>query len=182
MTLRLDPAKFRRDLRAKSVAFFALGQTVTVDDATIDALVVESAAAGNRPARICLHTMPDADFHEMVVLERAGHYFPPHKHAFKGESLHVIEGELAVFTFDDRGGVLSAAALGRDGNRIARIGAGQWHFTLPLTDPVIYHESKPGPFLSQRDRDFAPWAPRRTATDTWSEYCAELLARTGIAI
>ncbi len=182
MTLRLDPTKFRRDLTAHSVSFFAVDQTVTVDDATIDALILESAAAGNRPARICLHTMPDADFHEMVVLERTGHYFPPHRHPFKGESLHVIEGQLAVFTFDDRGAVLGATALGRDGNLIARVGANVWHLTLPLTDPVVYHESKPGPFLGTRDRDFAPWAPRRTVRDTWSEYCAELLAKTGIVI
>ena len=67
---RLDPTKFKRDLTAHSVSFFALDQTVTVNDEMIDALILESAAAGNRPARICLHTMPDADFHEMVVLER----------------------------------------------------------------------------------------------------------------
>ena len=179
---RLDQTKFKRDLTAHSVSFFALDQTVTVNDEMIDALILESAAAGNRPARICLHTMPDADFHEMVVLERVGHYFPPHRHPFKGESIHVIEGQLAVFTFDDKGAVLSATPLGRDGNLISRVGAGQWHFTLPLTDPVIYHEAKPGPFLGTRDRDFAKWAPRRTVADTWSEYCADLLAKTGIVI
>jgi cupin fold WbuC family metalloprotein len=173
--LRLDPTKFKRDLTAHSVAFFAIDQTVTVDDHMIDALIIESQAACNRPARICLHTMPDADFHEMVVLERPGHYFPPHRHVFKAESLHVIEGQLAVFTFDDRGGVLTATVLGRDGNLIARVGANIWHLTLPVTDPVIYHESKPGPFLGMRDRDFAPWAPRRTARITWDDYCAGLL-------
>lgn len=175
MTLRLDPTKFRRDLTAHSVSFFALDQTVTVDDHVIDALITESAAACSRPARICLHTMPDADFHEMVVLERPGHYFPPHRHPFKGESLHVIEGRLAVFTFDDDGRVTHSTVLGRDGNIIARVGTNVWHFTLPLTDPVIYHESKPGPFLGVRDRDFAKWAPRRTVTNTWDAYCADLL-------
>ena len=55
--LRLDPTKFKRDLTAHSVSFFALDQTVTVDDAMIDALIIESQAACNRPARICLHTM-----------------------------------------------------------------------------------------------------------------------------
>jgi len=176
--LRLDPTKFKRDLTAHSISFFALDQTVTVDDEMIDALIIESANAGNRPARVCLHTMPDADFHEMVVLERPGHYFPPHRHVFKAESLHAIEGQLAVFTFDDRGGVLTATVLGRDGNFIARVGAGIWHFTMPLTDPVIYHESKPGPFLGMRDRDFAPWAPRRTnKPHISSAYCADLMAK-----
>lgn len=173
---RLDATKFRRDLTAHSISFFAIDQTVVVDDAVIDALIIESANNGNRPARICLHTMPDADFHEMVVLESRGHYFPPHRHPFKGESLHLIEGELGVFTFDDRGAVLSATVLGRDGNRIARVGTNVWHHTMPLTRTVIYHETKPGPFLGPRDRDFAPWAPRRTAKNTWEGYCARLEA------
>jgi cupin fold WbuC family metalloprotein len=177
--IRLDPTKFKRDLKDRGASFFAVDQTTIVTKNLIRALTEESTAAGGISARICLHTMPDADFHEMIVLERGDHYFPPHRHVFKGESCHIIEGELAMFTFDDGGEVQTATVLGRKGSLMSRVGINQWHFTLPLTDPVIYHEAKPGPFLGDKDREFARWAPRANDKKSWRKYCGGLLKQCG---
>jgi cupin fold WbuC family metalloprotein len=151
----LDPSRFRRDDTGRSLAFFCLDETVVVHQALISALVEE---AGDRAARICLHASPDASFHEMIILEHCGNYFPPHRHPMKGESLHIISGELAVMTYDDAGAVTMRTVLGRNGVIIARIGMAQWHSVLPLSETAIYHEAKPGPFLGMGDREFAPWA------------------------
>lgn len=157
----LDPSRFRRAPDARSLTFFCIDDMVGVDEALIDELVDVSERNGRCNARICLHRGPDADFHEMVILEHKGFYYPPHRHALKGESSHIIRGQLACFCFDDHGEVLRHSVLGRGGNVIFRVGRAQWHAVLPLTDLVVYHEAKPGPFLGANDSEFAGWAPAR---------------------
>ena len=34
-----------------------------------------------------------------------------------------------------------------------------FHAVLPITDFVIYHETKPGPFLGKMDSIYPDWAP-----------------------
>lgn len=166
---------FKQDIKARALSFFANSNTVMVNQKLIEELRQLSLNNGNCNARICLHTSSDSNFHEMVVLEREGFYFPPHRHTNKGESCHIIEGELAVFTFDDLGKVNNHTVLGKDGNLMSRVGIGQWHLTLPLTDPVIYHEAKPGPFVAASDSEFAQWAPARDDTKGGFLYLQALL-------
>jgi len=42
---------------------------------------------------------------------------------------------------------------------VYRVGARMYHAVLPLTPWVIYHESKPGPFLGEADCVYPAWAP-----------------------
>jgi cupin fold WbuC family metalloprotein len=108
--------------------------------------------------KVCLHHSPDALFHDMIILEHKNNYFRPHKHLNKGETIHLIEGEIAVLVFDTDGGILSACRLNKI-NPISRVEEGCYHFVTPISDIVIYHESKPGPFLGNNDSFFADWAP-----------------------
>jgi cupin fold WbuC family metalloprotein len=156
--MRLDPSCFRRDIDARSLSFYTTDPTVGVDQNLINKLIAESNG-GN--ARICLHTMPSSNFHEMIILEREGYYFPPHKHTNKAQSCNILRGEAAVFVFDDKGNVKRKCILGRDGNIIFRIGEEEYHLTLPLTPFIVYHEGKPGPFEREGDSIYAEWAPKR---------------------
>ena len=171
---------FKQDIKARALSFFANSNTVVVSQKLIDELKQLSAENGNCNARLCLHTAPDSSFHEMIVLEREGFYFPPHRHTNKGESCHIIEGELAVFTFDDAGKVTHHTVLGKDGNITSRVGIGQFHLTLALTDPVIYHETKPGPFVETTNSAFASWAPARDDTKGGYLYLQGLLAENPV--
>lgn len=144
----------------KTLSFFATDPTQIVDRAVIEELLAESRARGRCNARVCLHDSPEAAFHQMIILEWEDSYFPPHRHPTKGESIHIIQGQLAMVTFDQAGDVQISTVLGHNGEIICRVGPGDWHFTCPLTDYVIYHEIKPGPFRGEADREFAPWAPK----------------------
>jgi cupin fold WbuC family metalloprotein len=155
--------QYHRDLSAKSLSFYSSTVTTVVNDALVDELTAKSEGAGKCNARICLHPNPDSNFHEMIILERKGYYFPPHRHVGKAQSVHILRGEAAVFVFDGGRGRAHCTVLGRDGNLIIRIAENAYHLTLPLTDYVVYHEGKPGPFLKEGDSIFADWAPPRDA-------------------
>jgi cupin fold WbuC family metalloprotein len=150
-----------------------------VDKAAVNKLVF-TAQKTKQNQRICLHSGPGALFHSMVVCEHRGSYFPPHRHVAppKAEALHIIRGDLAVFIFDDNGQVIEQMVLAHHADPfLMLIPAGAWHLTTPVSKLVVYHESKPGPFLGETDREFAPWAPARDADPAQQqEYIKQLLA------
>jgi glucose-6-phosphate isomerase len=130
-----------------------------VDRTLIDELKQAAENYKGKNLRICLHPGPDAVFHSMIILERKGNYYPPHKHLEKGESWHIIEGTMGAFVFDEGGDIIDACRLDADGAFIYRVDVNAYHAVLPLTDYVIYHESKPGPFLGPQESIFPSWAP-----------------------
>ena len=167
--MSFDPSKFCRDPNAKTISLFCLDPNIAVDNRMIDALI-EETGYGKRAARICLHNSSDSNFHEMIILEPRGHYFPPHKHIGKAQSCHVMRGSLTTFVFDDAGKITHARILSTDDTPLFRVGEGQNHLILTLSDFVVYHEAKPGPFIREGDAIFAPWAPARTDTKAASAY------------
>lgn len=150
-----------------------------VDGALIDQLVETSEANGRTNVRICLHASPDDSFHEMLILERKGYCFGPHRHLHKGESWHAVEGEIAVFTFDDEGRAKDYSVIGGDHHLVGRIGVGQWHMVVPLTEYAIYHEAKPGPYLGAADSEFPDWGPDRGDDAAIRAYLNRLLLSLG---
>ncbi len=170
-----DPSRFRKDVGARSLSYYSLDPTVQVGERLIAQLILESERAGGVNARVCLHTSPESNFHEMIILERHGYYFPPHRHTNKAQSCNILRGEAAVFVFDDDGNVKRTCVLGRGGNLIFRIGEEHYHLTLPLTDFIVYHEGKPGPFEREGDSIYAEWAPRREDKQAVADYVASLL-------
>lgn len=174
MNLSRDP-RFRRDENSKTISYYCVEKFCAVDQGMIDAMCMESARWGRRSVRVCLHDSPGSSWHEMVILERDGHYFPPHRHyRHKSETLQIIDGELGVVVFDDAGCVTSSTVLGRD-SLVATVGSDCWHLTAAMSDPTIYHESKPGPFTDSEDRAFATWAPLREDTDGARKYLEEIV-------
>jgi cupin fold WbuC family metalloprotein len=172
--LVFDPSRFRRDVGARSLSYYSLDATVGIDNRMIDTLIAESNRNGACNARICLHTTPESNFHEMVILERQGYYFPPHRHTNKAQSCNILRGEAAVFVFDDAGNVKRTCVLGRDGNLIFRIGEERYHITIPLTPFIVYHEGKPGPFERDGDSIYAEWAPKREDKEAVAKYLDHL--------
>ncbi len=177
--LKFDQSRFREDVGARSLSYYSLDPTVGVDERMIDTLVAESERAGGVNARVCLHTSPESNFHEMIILERQGYYFPPHRHTNKAQSCNILRGEAAVFVFDDDGKVKRVSVLGRDGNLIFRIGEERYHLTVPLTPFIVYHEGKPGPFEREGDSVYAEWAPKREDKQAVADYVSNLLRMVG---
>lgn len=152
-----DDTRVRRDLKAKTVSYFCRALPVKIDNALLGELRQISEAEGKANVRLCLHESPEAPFHDMVILERPGRYYRPHKHLKKGETWHVLEGRMGVFVFTDAGDLVESNILAP--GEIYRLSLGTFHAVLPLGDYVIYHESKPGPFTGETDSVYPDWAP-----------------------
>ena len=167
-SVRLDPG-------AKSKAYFCRRNPVRVDHQLLMELKEIARGIGDRNVRLCLHESPEAAFHQMIILEHRGKYYRPHKHLTKGEAYHLIEGEMAVFVFDEDGRVADACRLDPRGNFLYRVGPNMYHGVMPLTALVLYHESKPGPFLGDADSVYPSWAPEASDTDGIAEYTQRVL-------
>jgi cupin fold WbuC family metalloprotein len=155
----LDPHPQRVfvDADAKTAAFFVRTLPALVDARLIEELKTYSETHGRCNVRICLHDAPDALHHDMVALERRDRYYRPHKHLRKGDTFHLLEGRLGIFSFDDVGVVIDAVVIGP--GEIYRTAANAYHAIMPLTDYVIHHESKLGPFEGSGDSIYPDWAP-----------------------
>lgn len=154
------PFPLRCEPNARSLTYFATSEPVEITREVISWLIGESERIGRRMARICMHQDPNDGFHQMIIVQHYGNYYPPHRHPEKGEALHVIEGRVAFVTFNDDGSVLRSTILDPEDALIARCGIAQWHAVVPLSSRAVYHESKPGPYLGPGDSIFADWAPQ----------------------
>ncbi len=167
---------FERVDSGKSVAYFARFSNVSVGEAEIAALLAEAEALGQVNMRICLHQTSQDSFHNMIILEYPNsRYFRPHRHGEKGETCHMIDGSLQLFVFNEDGSVLKSEMMDADSNPIFRVGAKQWHTLIPISSPVIYHESKLGPFLGDEDSLYPTWAPDGADMDEAMRYTQNLM-------
>lgn len=146
--IRLDG--WEEDKKAKSITYFSLEENVTVSKEMIDKLKEISKANEKRNARFCLHNLPSASLHDMIILEyRDKKCRKPHKHLEKDETLHMIEGEMLVLIFNDAGKLLEKVILSPENNFSYRANKGFYHVWLPKTEYVIYREIKQGPFKQE---------------------------------
>jgi len=167
-----DGDKLWQDVGAKSVSFFCLKRPVKVDSDLIVELKQLSQDHNGKNVRLCLHESPKSDHHDMVILERRGKYYRPHRHDGKGEAFHIIEGQMGLFAFDDKGTVIDASLL--NPGDIYRVAEGGYHAVLPITETVIYHENKPGPFTGEGDSIYPNWAPDGADEGEIDEYVQKL--------
>jgi cupin fold WbuC family metalloprotein len=133
-----------------------------------------------RRMRLCAHATVEDPLHEMVIALSAGTYIRPHKHVGKSESMHVIDGEADLVTFDEQGGVSEVLRLGSYGSGktfFVRMAAPRYHMLLVRSDVLVLHETTNGPFKPQ-DTVFAPWSP--DGADP--EACGTFMARVERAI
>ena len=173
--LNPDPQKVVIDAAARTAAFFVRVLPALVDKRLLNELKIYSEIHDHCNVRICLHEGPDADHHDMVALERRGRYYRPHKHLRKGDTFHLLEGRLGIFSFDDTGIVIDAVVIGP--GEIYRTAVNTYHAVLPLTDYVIHHENKPGPFERSGDSVFPDWAPDGSDADAVMTYLETLATR-----
>jgi len=165
-----------QDKGARSLSYYCTETAVGIDQEVIDQLLEVSVQNGNCDARISLHTSPDDNFHEMIILQHRGRYFRPHRHTNKGESCHIIRGTVAFFVFNDDGSIAESSVVGENGGMLFRSGPDLWHTVIPISDYAVYHESKPGPYLNQNDSIYPDWAPDGNSADEAAAYMTKLLS------
>ena len=150
------------DTKAKTLSYYLTANPVIkLGREVVEALKAEALKRGGVNARISLHGGPLSNFHQMLIVQHAGLYYPPHKHSFeKAESCQILEGRVAAFTFDSDGSVLDCTVLVPGELLLWRVGPNRWHTVVPLTPQVVYLESKPGPFEGAADSQYPDWAPK----------------------
>ncbi len=168
-----DPKMFRIDTSGRSVGYFCKTSPVCVDADLLNALKRQAQQITDKDIRLCLHSTPEALFHDMIILTRKGRYQTPHKHNEKAESWHIIEGVMGVFVFDQAGKVIQASRLEPGGSIVYRIDPGFYHAVMPMSDIVLFHESRPGPYRGA-DSLPAPWAPDNEDIERLAEFYKKL--------
>ena len=158
----IDKLNIIEDKKAKSMSFFCQVSPVLIDEKILGELK-ELSRFNNATVRVCLHSSSDAEQHDMIIIIRKDSYFRPHKHNHCGETYHVIEGEMGVFSYDDKGSIYDSAFLQK--NNLYRVSKGNFHAVLPISDYVIFHESRIGPYLGSKDSIFADWSPEEGDVD-----------------
>lgn len=116
-------------------------------------------------ARICAHQTPEASVQEMLIAVQRRSYIRPHKHLYKTESFHMIEGEMDVLLFSDAGTpkqIISLAPYGKSENFYYRLSEPIFHSIVLRSEIVIFQETTSGPF-DRHESIGAPWAPEEDA-------------------
>lgn len=129
---------------------------------TAASLADMAAAAGTVPRRrthVTLHDDSADPIQRVVIALQPGTYVRPHRHADTvWELFTLLDGALAVLTFDETGTVTGRFELRPGGDRIVQLPPGQWHSVVALAPDTLALEVKPGPYRPTTDKDFAAWA------------------------
>lgn len=152
MSSKLEALGFRIAATARSIVYFATIPNLVIGARIIDLLIDE---ADRRNARICLHRDPSARQHDMIIIEHAGKTYPAHRHPSKSETVHVIRGMLRTHIYEDS--LHHQQNFDLVSGSILRIEPMTWHKNEAISNFVVYHETKSGPFDSTVDNEMAPW-------------------------
>lgn len=110
-------------------------------------------------------------------------YIRPHRHcrSQKTETLIAVKGRFVLLLFDDSGAKRDAVHFGNDSRghaEMANVGVEMspvdWHTVIALESGSILLEIKPGPFVPDTAKEFAPWAPEENVPEAVT-YFQELL-------
>ena len=137
------------------------GDIIEICPNQLTALKEAASASPLRRSRISLHQCHDDRVQEMVIAFCRDTYNRPHRHRYKSESFHVIEGRVLIVFFDEFGVPTRKVHLGAPGSGMPflyRLSSDRWHTVIPLDEHVIIHETTTGPF-APGSTEFADWSP-----------------------
>jgi cupin fold WbuC family metalloprotein len=142
--------------------FYTKESITKVTGKDIELLKLSACSNSRNRVRLCAHNNETESTHEMIIVHGRGNYIPPHKHASKSESFHLIEGILDVVLFNDDGDITEIIHMNKyDNDKVFyyRIPENCYHTLMILSDWLVYHETTSGPFDRQQ-MIFAQWAPK----------------------
>lgn len=165
--------EINEDKCAKSKSYnFKTAQSF-INKAILDDLI-ELGSIEKTNARISLHSSNDNLLHNMIIMQQKGTYNRPHKHIQKAEAYHLIYGEQIILIFDHQGNIIDKCHMSLQDNILYRFEKDLFHMSIPLSDIVIFHESKIGPFIRTGDSVYADWAPAFDNTNKIDQFIKSL--------
>ena len=143
--LLADHTKWEYNSQGNSLAYFAKAKQVSVNREMLNELKKISEEKGNINARFCLHTSPDENLQDMVILAHKDKTCRRlHQHKTGKEAIHLIEGRALALIFDQRGNLIEKKILDAEGDFVYRNNQGTYHIYFPLTKYIILREIRDG--------------------------------------
>lgn len=155
-------------------AYFNQERIVKLEAKVIEELKAKAKENASGKYRLCLHHSPQDKLHEMFIVQGKGNYGRPAKHSYTTESNTIIEGALLIIIFDDDGNITDCFELSQEKYHSFRIDTDIYHMSIPLTEQVVFYETKLGPFIPDEGNIFADWAPDPHDTKRVAAYMKEL--------
>lgn len=151
--------------------YIASADVVCFDSRYVN-LVKESALKISRGrSRICAHRDSSDSLHEMLIAIRLDSYIHPHRHHFKVESFHLVEGSVDVIIFNDDGTIADVIELSNRANFYYRLDSCNYHTLIIHSSVLVIHETTNGPF-DPAQSDLATFAPNEGTTEATSYVAA----------
>lgn len=148
---------------SKSGAIFLTDNPKSLNFHDIQRLKDLANASGRDRFRYCLHGGPADIIQHMVLAMGRSVYIPPHRQVGRDKSYTLIEGEMRVVLFTERGEIFHVFEMGLSGAGekpfLVRFDSGIWHTVFPLTSQVVYQELLIGTFAGTEYADWSPQTP-----------------------
>ena len=125
------------------------GDVQLIDSALFSRLLQQARESPRLRTNHNFHRAMDENPHRFLNVMVRGTYIAPHRHLDppKTESFLILSGEVAFFTFDNQGRIVTATLLGRDVIGID-IQPGVWHTLAVLSENAIWLRSQTGSLFS----------------------------------
>ena len=149
-------------LKKQSVdVLVATDKHIRLERRDLDSLKEKVSKTPKKRIRINIHASPKDSIHEMFIVNRQDTYIRPHKHLYKKESYHVIEGRAINVLFDDKGTIRTVIPLGDFSSGFDfyyKLNEPLYHCLVIQSEYFVFVEVTNGPFR-KTDNVFAPWSP-----------------------
>lgn len=140
---------------AKSLTYFSPNAAISVVSEELIAGIYAECIARKESVRVCLHTDPSDDLHNMIIAHPKCAKIRPHANLAKSKTYHLLHGSMLVGGYDKHGNELFRICLSEENIKIFRIHRGIFLVLIPLSEAVVFHEITFGKFIRERDSIFA---------------------------
>ena len=129
-------------------------------------LATKAAASPRKRAHFNIHEHAAELVQRFFVVATRDSYFRPHRHLAKSELTLLLQGGVAVLTFDDAGRVTGRYDIGEGTQDMGyEMPRAQWHTLIVTSDSAAFLEVKEGPYDPATIVEFAAWAPAEGAPE-----------------
>ena len=128
---------FILDKNSKSLAFFPKKNTSLILSKKLISEIKKIAFKTRKNLRVGLHGDPNEKFHNLIVFQWKSTYCRPHKHLYKEETCHMIEGSQRVITLDNNAKIIADHKLDCKNNLLFRIEKNTFHTSKILSMLMI---------------------------------------------
>lgn len=134
---------FLIDYTGKSAAIFFKKDFPRINSNYIKSLISFSKKKNNIDVRICMHKNRNAKIQNMINLIYKKKEYLFHKHKYKDEVYHLVKGNMLIEYIEKK--KINKVLLNND-NQIFRMKKNIFHRIKPLSNFIIFHEIREGPF------------------------------------